>query len=292
MALLYGQILLGSRRVTATPWTHLVIARHGTDVQVALVASEEAGVPREARQVVLRSKDSQPQSDAQIGVTVTDNSLPAAHVQVTSDWQQETFATAPTAWRTTHGVWGTMTRYACDPSWNWFGGYGATTPTAWLKPRLQGDQTVEAYLGIKMEYENLAHEAAQRFRDMNLSICANGLDPNSGYTLTRGHLVDGQPVTQLLRRGAVVWSSTDPADLMPTPKAGYRAWSALRLVKTGPTVAVYLDHRLAGTYTDPDPLPGGHAALWTVNNGMVIGRMNYSAATVQPDADVTLEDQP
>jgi hypothetical protein len=175
-----------------------------------------------------------------------------------------------------------MTRYACDPRWNWFGGYGAGTPTAWGKPVLLGDQTVEAYLGIKMEYDNLPHEAAKRFRDLNLSICADGQDPESGYTLSRGRIVDGKPVTRLLRRGEVVWSSTAPEDLMPTPKAGYRAWQALRLVKTGDTVDVYIDNRLAGTYRDPDPLPGGRLAIWTVNNGIVIGRVNYGAASILP----------
>jgi len=256
--------------------TQLILRRQGTLLQVLLAGEDER------ERVLLRYQDPHPLPFDTVGMAVTDPSLPAARVQVVSDWQQETFATAPTAWRTTGGVWGMMTRYACDPSWNWFGGYGAATPTAWTKAALLGDQTLEVYLGIKMEYDNLAHESAKRFRDLNLSICTDGLDPNSGYTLTRGHLVDGEPVTQLLRRGTVVWTSTHPADLMPTPTEGYRAWSALRLVKTGATVAVYLDNRLAGTFTDPAPLAGGYAAIWTINNGIVIGRVNYGAVTIVP----------
>jgi len=270
------------KKVTFTPgaWTHLVFARQGGELSVTLLAVNEEVC--EAEQRLFTYRDRQPLPATQVGFIVTDAGLPAAHVTVSSDWRQETFATAPTAWRTEHGVWGVMTRYSCDPRWNWFGGYGSTTPTAWSKPVLQGDQTVEAYLGIKMEYDNLPHESAQRFRDLNLSFCADGNDPESGYTLSRGRLVDGKPVTELLRRGKVVWSSTAAADLMPTPKKGYRAWMALRLVKTGNTIAVYIDNRLAGAFTDPDPLPGGHIAVWTVNNGIVIGRLNYGAATILP----------
>lgn len=286
------QRCLRSLRVSPSVWTALRIERRNDEVQLILVASEEAGASRDRQQVALRYRDPQPLTACEVGVTVTDASLPAARIHVMSDWRQETFTTAPTAWRTEHGVWGTMTRYACDPAWNWFGGYGATTPTAWLKPALQGDQSVEAYLGIKMEYDNAAQEAATRFRDLNLSICADGRHPMSGYTLARSRLVDGKAVTQLWRRGTVVWSSSAPADLLPTPKAGYRAWSALRLVKTGPSVAIYLDNRLAGTYLDPDPLPGGYAAVWTVNNGMVIGRVNYAAETMQPDLLFRPEDTP
>jgi len=177
-----------------------------------------------------------------------------------------------------------MTRYACDPRWNWFGGYGATTPTAWSKLVLLGNQTVEVYLGIKMEYDNMPRETTQRFRDLNLSICTDGENPESGYTLSRGRIVDGKPVTELLRRGQVVWSSTTEADLLPTPKKGYRAWMAQRLVKTGDTIAIYIDNRLAGSYVDPQPLPGGRIAIWTVNNGIVIGRVNYGASAILPTA--------
>jgi len=268
------------KRLSFAPerWTHLRLNRNGDGLSIDLLAVSAGGVEAERRLFTYRDK--QPLQAARVGFTVTEGGPPAAAVAVESDWRRETFAGAPTAWRTAGGVWGVMTRYACDPNWNWFGGYGAGTPTAWGKPALLGDQAVEAYLGVKMEYDNLAHESARRFRDMNLSICADGADPESGYTLTRGRIVDGKPVTQLLRRGTVVWSSSAPEDLMPTPKAGYRAWQALRLVKTGPVVEIFIDNRLTGAYTDPAPLPGGHLAVWTVNNGIVIGRVNYGAERI------------
>ena len=278
-----GEKLLKKLAFAPGAWTHLVFARTNSELSVMLLAVD--GDVCEAQERLFTYRNPRPLPAMQVGFTVTDADLPAAQVVVTSDWRQETFAAAPTTWRTEHGVWGVMTRYACDPRWNWFGGYGSTTPTAWSKPVLQGDQTVEAYLGIKMEYDNLPHESAKRFRDLNLSICADGDDPESGYTLSRGRIVDGKPVTMLLRRGKVVWSSTAAEHLMPTPKKGYRAWLALRLVKTGSTIAIYIDNHLAGTFTDPDPLPSGHIAVWTVNNGIVIGRLNYGAATILPAVD-------
>ena len=55
-----------------------------------------------------------------------------------------------------------MARYSCQPQWNWFGGYGAYTPTVWSKYHLDGDQTVEAYIGIKMQFDNAPEEYARR----------------------------------------------------------------------------------------------------------------------------------
>jgi hypothetical protein len=43
---------------------------------------------------------------------------------------------------------------------------------------------------------------------------------------------------------------------------------------------VYLDNRLALSYHDPAPLPGGHVALWTVDNGIMVGRVNLAAERV------------
>ncbi|MHB9025354.1 MAG: hypothetical protein ACYC7E_14490 [Armatimonadota bacterium] len=38
-----------------------------------------------------------------------------------------------------------------------------------------------------------------------------------------------------------------------------------------------MDNRLATTYIDPDPLPGGYVGFWTLNNGVMLGRVNLAA---------------
>ena len=76
----------------------------------------------------------------------------------------------------------------------------------------------------------------------------------------------------------VVWSSTDPRDLLPPGTEGHRQWFATRLEQEGTALRVYLDNRLATVYHDPHPLPGGYVAVWTRDNGLMLGRVNLSAA--------------
>lgn len=222
-------------------------------------------------------RDADPLVASQIGYTVTTPAVPAAALTILSDRVQETFEEAPVDWRTDHGIWRVMARYSCQPQWNWFGGFGAGTPAAWGKYRLDGDQDVEAYLGVKMQYDDMREDEAHRFRDLNLSICADGQDVKSGYTVMRATRHDGTVVTLLLRNGEIVQQSSALADLLPTELIGHRQWFATRLVKHGNTLRVYLDNRLTMTYMDPEPLPGGYPVIWTIDNGILIGRVNYSA---------------
>lgn len=221
--------------------------------------------------------DPQPLKAEKIGFTVTTPDLPAAKVTVVSDRIQETFEKAPSRWVTESGVWAVMARYSCQPQWNYFGGFGATTPTVWSKYRLDGDQTVEGYLGIKMQYDNAPEEYARRYRDVNMTICSDGSYLNSGYSVIRAGRAKGAPVTMLLRKGVVVARSTEPAHLLPPQGTGHRQWFTIRMEKRGAEIKVYLDNRLWTSYTDPDPIPGGYAGFWTLNNGIMLGRANLSA---------------
>jgi hypothetical protein len=146
---------------------------------------------------------------------------------------------------------------------------------------LTGDQCVEAYLGVKMLKIDSYAEYYQRYRDLNVSICTDGRDPFSGYTLTRGTVVDGKPVTQLLRQHQVVWSSTEPDHLFPPDGKGHREWFTTRLEKQGADVRIFLDNQYAGSYCDPTPLSGGVVAVWTINNGIIVGRVNMGAAEMR-----------
>lgn len=227
---------------------------------------------------VLVYRDPEPLPVGHLGVTVGGAALPAAHLTVATAGVQETFEAAPTAWWTAHGVWGIMARYACDPKWNYYGGFGATTPALWSKAQLLGDQTVEAFLGVKMRTDDLHTEYGIRFRDLAVTICGDGVSVLSGYTVLRAATVDGGRATQLLRRGVVVAETRDPAFLLPVDGHGHRQWFATRIEKAGAEIRVFLDHRLALSYTDPDPLPGGAVAIWTRNNGLMVGRVNLSAS--------------
>jgi len=232
-----------------------------------------------AERPVFVFRDHDPLQAEMIGFTVTDPALAAAKLQVDSDRLEDPFEYAPTAWIAESGVWAVMARYSCQPKWNWFGGFGAYTPTVWSKYRLDGDQVVEAYTGIKMQYDNQPEEYARRYRDINMTICANGSNLNSGYTVIRaGHPGGGaDAVTMLLRKGVVVQTTKEPKFLLPPQGVGHRRWFATRIEKRGDTIKVFIDNLLAMTYKDPDPIPGGFTGLWTYNNGIMVGRANIAA---------------
>jgi hypothetical protein len=240
-----------------------------------------------AERPVFVYRDRSPLKAEMIGFTVTDPALAAAKLQVHSDRLEDPFEYAPTSWIAESGVWAVMARYSCQPKWNWFGGFGAYTPTVWSKYRLDGDQVVEAYTGIKMQFDNQPEEYNRRYRDVNMTICADGSHLNSGYTLIRAGRPNGRDmVTLLLRKGVVVQQiPADPAKptpaeqkfLLPPQGQGHRRWFATRMEKRGDTLKVFIDNLLAMTYQDPDPIPGGYAGIWTYNNGIMVGRANIAA---------------
>ena len=234
-----------------------------------------------AERTVFLYRDTSPLRAEMVGFTVTDPALPAAKLAVDSDRLEDPFEYAPTAWLTESGVWAVMARYSCQPAWNWFGGFGAYTPAAWSKYRLDGDQVVEAYTGIKMQFDNQPEEYARRYRDIGMTICADGSHLNSGYTVIRAGKQGGAVTTMLLRKGVIVQTTREPKFLLPPQGQGHRRWFATRMEKRGDTIKVYIDNLPAMTYKDPDPLPGGYAGIWTFNNGIMIGRANLSAETMR-----------
>jgi len=238
-----------------------------------------------AERLVFAYRDRAPLLAEMIGLTVTEAKLPAAKLVVDSDRIEDPFEYAPTGWIAESGVWAVMARYTCQPQWNWFGGFGPYTPTVWSKMRLDGDQVVEAYLGIKMQFDNQPEEYAARYRDVNMTICADGAYINSGYSVVRAGRPGGKNATLLLRQGQIVQRITDqPEFLLPGQDQGHRQWFVTRMEKRGDTIKVFIDNRLAMTYTDPQPLPGGYAGIWTLNNGIMIGRANLSAQQMRVGA--------
>lgn len=265
-----------------TAKSQLVFARRGSYLLLSVqdLDPEQSTPSVVAERLVFAYKDPEPLKASMIGFTVTTPSLPAANVQVESDRIEDTFEAAPSGWLTESGVWAVMARYSCQPQWNWFGGFGVNTPTVWSKYRLDGDQIVEVYMGIKMQYDNMPEEYARRYRDVNVTICSDGSHLSSGYSLIRAGRAGNQQVTMLLRKGLVVKTSSLAEHLLPQKDQGHREWFATRLEKRGGEIKVYLDNKLAMTYTDPDPLPGGYMGVWTLNNGIMLGRANLSAEKI------------
>ncbi|MEI6520768.1 MAG: hypothetical protein WCO98_12135, partial [bacterium] len=90
--------------------------------------------------------------------TLTDDVLAIGH-----NLLDYSFADAPTDWLT-EGTWMPTTRWSCSNQWSFLGGWSRGDAAIWHKKRFTGDQFLDAYLGIKMEYPRERDTYWNRFR--------------------------------------------------------------------------------------------------------------------------------
>jgi len=193
---------------------------------------------------------------------------------------EDYFSGCPTEWHVVDGHWEVMNRWVCDPRWSFFGGRNDEGLAAiWSKRRLDGDCALEVDVGVMMMEMNTSYK---NMRDVGVAICATDNDVASGYTAIVG--AQGNTRTLLFRRGKLVASTTSASALLPRVKMGgaelytqHRGWFHVRLEKHGKTIRLYLWDRLALAYEDPEPLGGGHAAVWTVRNGLLVAKARLAA---------------
>ena len=176
------------------------------------------------------------------------------------------FGAAPTDWRSSSGTWEVAARWACDARWSFFAGWGLNDVAVWHKHPLEGDVTVDYYVGVKMEAPGGSE--TERCRDLNTVLCGDMRNARSGYCFILGG--EGGVKTQLLRDGVPVAES---ASFRVPPGFGVHAeWFHIRAARIGNRVELDLEGRPVFRWEDPDPLPGGHVGLWTHNNGILISR--------------------
>ena len=196
------------------------------------------------------------------------------------------FTDAPVDW-IGEGTWEPTVRWACDPKWSFLSGWSTGDAVLWHKQQFLGDQSFEAYLGIKMEYPHERATYERRYRDLGITICGDGHNPRSGYTGIFGAPdEDGHPNrrTVLLRQGVEVASIRLP---MPSKDTGHREWFQLLIKKQGATVEFWVENSLLLTYVDPEPLAGGVPAIWTTDNGISVARARlHFSEPPQPRTDV------
>lgn len=193
--------------------------------------------------------------------------LQAQAVRVASPAMRDyVFGAAPTDWRSSAGTWEVAARWACDPRWSFFTGLGEADAAVWYKRAIEGDVTVDYYVGVKMDAPGGSE--TQRCRDLNTVLCGDGSDPRSGYSfILGGH---GGVKTQLMRNGTVVAESPG----IRVPSGGvHQEWYHIRAARIGNRVELDLEGRPVFRWEDPDPLPGGLVGLWTRNSGIVVSRV-------------------
>lgn len=197
------------------------------------------------------------------------------------------FANAPTDW-IGEGTWQPSIRWSCAPQFSFLAGWSRGDVTLWHKKRFSGDQVLQAFVGIKMEYPREQAIYEERYRDMGITICGDGHDPRSGYSVIFG-AADGygnNRRTVLLRNGKIVTTSSL---YMPEKQYGHHAWLDLSLTKQGNVITFQMrylardmwnyaadpGHMVTGTmsYTDNEPLNSGIPAVWSQNNGISVARV-------------------
>ena len=187
-----------------------------------------------------------------------------------------TFTSAPTDWFG-EGTWEASTRWACDPEWSFLAGYSNGDVALWNKNIVEGDQTFQAYLGIKMEYPREYNTYYERYRELNISICTDGQNPMTGYSGVYGSK-DKRMI--LYRNGKEVASQTLTGNDLPNG-GHHRLWFDVQLEKKGNKITFSGNANVNGkpvtvSFEDGDPIEGGVPVIWSNNNAISIARARIS----------------
>ncbi len=240
--------------------TTLTVRKDGGDITVLA-----DGVP------ALAYTDTDPLTGRHLGLVAANAAALMPALRVASDHHFDyTFYTAPTDWYESKGNWHVTTRWPCQPGWTFFGGDKSENPTLWTKHEYDGDHVFEARANIQMDLP--PGPGYSRPSDANLALCGDGVRLDSGYLFVYAGWDNTK--SAILRKGQVVAENTGAVFIEPTSSNEnfHRHWFRLRAEKEGPRLRFWCDDRLVCEYTDPDPLRGGRAGIWTAHNGIMVGR--------------------
>ena len=229
---------------------------------------------------VLAARDPKPLQGWRAAYAAKGLALEAADVSVFSDNVRiYTFSRAGTDWRPGSGVWEPTNRWECDPRWSFFSGVPPReSPMAliWNKLSFEGDVSVEFAVGPKMV--SARGGGSYRYaRDFNVSICADGQDPTSGYSFVFGGWDDTR--TAIVRRKKVLATSSF---LIPRSSSIHRKWYYIKAEKRGNTLNFWIDGTRVLTCTDPNPLRGSRVAIWSWDCPIMVARVRISASRIGP----------
>ena len=220
------------------------------------------------------------------GVTIKEESV-AVDGQRLFDY---TFGAAPTDWVPGGGIWQVTNRYACEPDWSFFGGQSYGLCAIWNKRRFAGDMVVEAYVAFKHGLPWADKQWFYQPSDLNINLCSELGNLGSGYSFIYS---GSNASTTMIRRGdKVLVASREEKDLLPqftdqnplfVPDTEgrefgtfHRHWWRLECRRVGQQLSLWVDGRKLVEAADPDPVPSGHLALWTMNSGMMVARVRVA----------------
>lgn len=201
-----------------------------------------------------------------------------------------TFASAPTDWQPVSGTWQVTNRFACDPTWSFFGGASRGLAAIWNKREFVGDLTVEAYVSFRHGLPYNPQQWSYRPADICLTLFGDGVDPASGYSFIYS---GNEGRTTMIRRGDEVLAATDDpryvapsyTDTRPDTEAFHRRWWRLEARRIGDRLEFWVDGAKALEVELDEPVDSGRVAIWTVRNGISVARVRISYAAMRlPDA--------
>ena len=220
---------------------------------------------------VVSFQDEQPLKGERVGWSAWAGMVRLDDVQIFNEnIYSYTFEKAPVDWRPAAGSWEVTNRWQCDPRWSWFSGRekrGAAV--LWNKRMFHGDLSVEFIAAPKMDRTRGDYTAY--VRDMNLTICADGRNLDSGYTFVFGGW--GNTRTAILRGREVLAESASQI----IAGSLHRHWFKFNIEKRGGRIKFVVDGRPVLECDDPNPLTGSHIALWTYRSGMMVSRLRVSS---------------
>ena len=262
-------------RKNGRPVASCKIATPRGECRVTMREIEDHIVAEMDGKAVLAFRAGSPLKGWKIGYAVEDVAVKVEDVHVFGENTiAYAFVKAVSDWRTAGGEWLVTNRWRCDPRWSFFGGDSVDGVAAvWNKRRFEGDMSVEYAVGIR--HQPARGGSTYRYAsNMNAVICGDGASLKSGYGFVYGGWSNTK--TAITRNGKVVAECTSII-----PIAGmHRRWFYLRVVKREGNLKLYVDNALVLEYTDPDPLPGGQIALWTWQNGLMVGRVRVAAERI------------
>ncbi len=226
---------------------------------------------------------------------------PERHQVSCRNYLSDLFERAPVDWSWLDGAFRMDCRWACQADWNFMACGSPAIPMMVSKRAFAGDQMHEYYLSLRpvfpwdagddsFEYDGRtdahfaifnANRGWYNRRDFNFSFCFDGRNPLSGYAILFG--ADDNRETRLLRRGELVARTSEPQFLFPTEYGHgviHWRWWKFTVAKFGNQIRVWMNDQPMFEFDDPEPLPDGHAALWSVRNGFAVARFDSLAEQI------------
>lgn len=207
-----------------------------------------------------------------------------------------TFASAPVDW-VARGVWMPTIRWSCSPNWSFLAGWGRGDTSLFHKSLVKGDQSITAFVGVKMEYARERALYDYRYRDLAVSLCTDGVSPRSGYAgiFPYQESADAPKQIVIMKEGKIVAAKNLSAEYIPERGKNHRTWFELELSRNGSKLDFSVSWLIPNannpqtlnvslSYIDPNPLEEGIPAIWTHNNAMSVALARLShAEPLQPN---------